>query len=550
MKIYVYFVACPDYVPKSYAMKYLQERLIVFQGKIKSVAVADAMSFFQQRLYQLQAKIKAFEFQQSMSAFQQELTKLPARIRAIEIREIPKNIKISFLQFLKDIKCLGFTASMDDYEKRKLGIFNQLNFLQLVTGILVPLAGLTGYEKLPAMTWLCAISPAFVSLSVLWLNAHRKYTAALISYFLVYPFLSSVVYMSGLNLGVELFFILYGILSVFFLQHISHMLFSVSLSMISYFILAVVCESFIYELKTANYFFYLFNEVLAIVLIYYGLYLVKKENTGYQFSILNKNRALHKSNLEIKQQQTEISEKASLLKKQTEELSELNGLKDKLFSVIAHDLKSPMYALRNLFRNMKEYDIPAEEIKTMIPDVVNDLNFTTSLMDNLLQWARSQMQSDSVRATKLDMSELTESVLKLLRLQAEAKHIFVESKVAPGTFALADKEMIHLVLRNLVSNAIKFTPENGSVTVKVSESSSLMEIAVEDTGMGISAEALEKINQKNYYTTKGTASESGTGLGLMLCKEFIIKNGGQLYIKSEPGKGSVFSFTLPKAMEV
>ena len=530
-------------------MKYLQQRLNDFQGKIKSVAIAGAMPFLQQRMIEMHSKVKTIKLQQTASLIYQELLQLPGKIKSIQVREIPTDIKLSVLKFLKDIKCLGFTASMDDYEKRKLGIFNQLNFLQLVTGILVPLAGLTGYGKLPPTTWVCAISPAFVSLSVLWLNANHKYTAALISYFLVYPFLSSVVYMSGLNLGVELFFILYGILSVFFLQHISHMLFSVSLSMISYFILAVVCESFIYELKTANYFFYLFNEVLAIVLIYYGLYLVKKENTGYQFSILSKNRALHKSNLEIKQQQTEIAEKAILLKKQTDELSELNGLKDKLFSVIAHDLKSPMYALRNLFRNMKEYDIPAEEIKTMIPDVVNDLNFTTSLMDNLLQWARSQMQSDTVRAQKLDISEVTDSVLRLLRLQAEAKHIYIESKIDKPVYTLADKEMIHLVLRNLVSNAIKFTPENGSVIVSVKESKAFVEVSVADTGTGISEEALVKINEKNYYTTKGTASESGTGLGLMLCKEFVIKNGGEMTIKSEIGKGSVFSFTLPHAME-
>jgi two-component system, sensor histidine kinase and response regulator len=189
-------------------MKYLQQRLIIFQGKIRSVAFAEALPFVQQTLFQLHAKIKTFQLQQSIKEVQEALVQLPARIRSIKVREIPNDIQLATLQFLKDIKCLGYTKSMDDLEKRKLGIFNQLNFLQLVTGILVPLAGLTGYEKLPPLTWVCAISPAFVSLSVLWMNAHRKYTAALISYFLVYPFLSSVVYMSGLNLGVELFFIL------------------------------------------------------------------------------------------------------------------------------------------------------------------------------------------------------------------------------------------------------------------------------------------------------------------------------------------------------
>jgi signal transduction histidine kinase len=105
--------------------------------------------------------------------------------------------------------------------------------------------------------------------------------------------------------------------------------------------------------------------------------------------------------------------------------------------------------------------------------------------------------------------------------------------------------MINLVLRNLISNAVKFTPENGRIAIGVNQLSYFAEVYVQDTGMGISAEALQKINESNFYTTKGTASESGTGLGLMLCKEFLAKNGGQMHIESKPGEGSTFSFTLP-----
>ena len=106
--------------------------------------------------------------------------------------------------------------------------------------------------------------------------------------------------------------------------------------------------------------------------------------------------------------------------------------------------------------------------------------------------------------------------------------------------------MVNLVLRNLLSNAIKFTPQQGMIEVGVNETDSFVEVYVQDSGSGISKEALQKINENNFYTTKGTASESGTGLGLMLCKDFLSKNGGQMHIESEVGKGSVFSFTLPK----
>ncbi len=204
-----------------------------------------------------------------------------------------------------------------------------------------------------------------------------------------------------------------------------------------------------------------------------------------------------------------------------------------------------MYALRNLFRNMEQYDLPATEIKQMVPEVVNELNYTTSLMENLLQWARSQMDSDSVKPQMIDISVLMTDVSKLLHLQAEAKRIRVELKADPTAYVFADKDMINLVLRNLLSNAIKFTPDEGRISLGVMKLASGAKISVRDTGEGISAEALEKINLNNYYTTKGTANESGTGLGLRLCKEFLARNGGKMQIESEPGKGSVFSFTLP-----
>ena len=181
----------------------------------------------------------------------------------------------------------------------------------------------------------------------------------------------------------------------------------------------------------------------------------------------------------------------------------------------------------------------------MVPDVLNDLNYTIGLMENLLQWSKSQMQSDAVRAQELDLLKLIDDVIKLLHLQANAKKVCIESKVHTSIHVYADKDMINLVLRNLISNAIKFTPQNGRIAVGVNQLSYFAEVYVQDTGMGISEEALQKINESSFYTTKGTASESGTGLGLMLCKEFLAKNGGQMHIESKPGEGSIFSFTLP-----
>ncbi|HEU0110062.1 MAG TPA: HAMP domain-containing sensor histidine kinase [Flavisolibacter sp.] len=480
-----------------------------------------------------------------MEIVYQKFQLLHEKIRSIDFKAIPETTLQFLIQLLERIRIFGFASNMDEYEKRKLGVFNQLNFFQLITGLLIPVLGMMSRVDVPLSAWLIACLPACTSAAVLFLTNLKKVEAALLTYFIAYPFFTCVVYLNGMNAGIELHFILYGILSVFFLQDIGYMLFTVAFSMVSYFILSVVLKDFIYEVELENKFLYLFNQGLSIVFIFYGLYLVKKENTDYQFRLLAKNRVLHKKNLEINKQKREIADKAKLLQSQKKELKKLNVVKNRLFSVISHDLKSPMYAMRTVFQNMHQYDIPAEEMKEMVPDIVNDLNYTIGLMENLLQWSKSQMQQDAVRGQELDLTELIHDVMNLLRLQAQAKNVRIQNKAISPIHVFADRDMINLVLRNLISNAIKFTPNDGQIAIGINQHSYFAEVYVQDTGMGISEEALQKINENNFYTTKGTASESGTGLGLMLCKEFLAKNGGQMHIESKLGKGSIFSFTLP-----
>lgn len=449
------------------------------------------------------------------------------------------------LYWLAPIKNIGVNAGMGDYEKRKLRIFNLLNFLQFTCGILLPFWGMTHQDNLPGFVWWIALLPVSTSLLVLFLNHLQQQEWARILYFILYPFLTCIVYLNGINTGVALHFILFGVLSVFFLKDIGYMLFTVGLSMVSYFILNVVLERYIYELKAENESLYLINQAISLVFIFYGLYLVKRENTSFQFRIVRRNKALHKKNAEIQKQNQLIAQQVRILDHQTKELTELDGLKNKLFSVIAHDLKSPLYAIRNLFQNMHQQNIPAQDMKAMLPEVLNDLNYTIGLMDNLLQWSKSQMAAATVNQELTDVNELIHEVMRLLSLQAEAKQVYLDYPGSQPTYVLVDKEMIRLVLRNLVSNAIKFTPQNGMVSLGIQEQGSFVEVFVQDTGMGMTKEVLHKINEKSFFTTKGTAAESGTGLGLMLCREFLTKNNGRLFIESEPGKGSIFSFTLP-----
>jgi signal transduction histidine kinase len=448
-------------------------------------------------------------------------------------------------RLIRSIKTIGYHESLGNYEKRKLGIFNLLNFLQLVTGIFIPIIGISQKHDFHLSTLIVSCLPVVASAIALYLNYKQQYQISLATYFALYPFLTSVVFINGINLGNELFFILYGVLSVFFIKDLWHMIFTIAFSMISYFVLTVLWNQRQYELATANLGMYRFNQALAACFIFYGLYLIKRENNSYQFSILRKNKSLKQKNIEIEEQKDLLAEKAHLLTHQKEELSELNALKNKLFSVIAHDLKTPMYGIRNLFRQIEHLQLSPAEMQRFVPEVVKDLNYTVSLMENLLQWSKTQMEAHVVQRRPVSVEQLIEEAVQLLHLQAAAKKIHIASTSNHSINVMADKEMISLVLRNLLSNAIKFTPAGGAITIGANACDSFVEIYVQDTGTGISQEALQMINQNNYFTTKGTASESGTGLGLMLCKDFLARSGGQIFIESEPGKGSTISFTLP-----
>lgn len=444
------------------------------------------------------------------------------------------------------IRSIGLQSHMGDYEKRRLSIFNQLNFFSMLAGLLLTLAGIFSNDHLPPLVWYVVVSPLAIGVIILWLIYEHYYEAARLVYFSVYPMVTCLVYLGKVDAGVSLFFILYGVMAVFFLQKLPGIIFAFCWSAACYITATVVPHDYYFRLSAVNYWLFVFHHITALGFIFYTLFLIKKENTDYQQVLLGKSLELHRRNMEIGKQKQVIAEKAALLEQQTRELSELNQVKNKLFSVIAHDLKTPMYALRNLFYNMQRYKLSPQEILDMVPGIATEMNYTTSLMENLLQWAKSQMKHAAVNPEVLDVQRMVIDVLQLLQLQAENKEVYLECRLEEPVYCFADREMVNLVLRNLLSNAIKFTPKHGTVYVGAREASKQVEVFVEDTGIGMSEEHVQRIFGDAYYTTQGTNHETGTGLGLKLCKEFLHKNGGDISVQSEPGKGTVFSFTLPR----
>ncbi len=273
------------------------------------------------------------------------------------LAEMFDTFKIRSTQAYFQVKFFGYSHTMDDYEQRKLKIFNQINFFQAVAGFIIPLFGIILPGNIPPSAWYWACWPAGVSILVLGLNFLRKYQASLLTYFFLYPLCTCFVYLNGMNSGIDLYFILFVILSVFFLQDIGFMLFAIGFSMISFFVISVTMKYFIYEVEKESPVIYLLNKIVSLVFIFYGLFLIKRENTIYQFNILTKQNNLTDKNSEIEKQKEEIGNKATLLEQQKKQLSDLNAFKNKLFSIISHDLPhkclSPdlVHILQQIFQN-------------------------------------------------------------------------------------------------------------------------------------------------------------------------------------------------------
>lgn len=233
---------------------------------------------------------------------------------------------------------------------------------------------------------------------------------------------------------------------------------------------------------------------------------------------------------------------------QNSRLEELNHTKDKFFSIISHDLKGPLNSLTSFSRLLIDHtdSMSRAEIQLLAKDLDKSVKNLLALLENLLEWSRTQTGDIDFTGEIFDLTELLQHNKDLLDSQARAKKITIKIDETRALPVKLHKQSINTVVRNLISNAIKFTPENGLIRVGVEIAKGRLQIFVEDNGVGMSKEVQEKLFRlDNKHSTKGTANEKGTGLGLILCREFVAKNGGSIHILSTPGKGSVFNLSFP-----
>jgi two-component system sensor histidine kinase/response regulator len=245
----------------------------------------------------------------------------------------------------------------------------------------------------------------------------------------------------------------------------------------------------------------------------------------------------------------ELQRARNQIERQAENLKQSNALKDRMFSIIGHDLRSPLSAakLKMDFIMRGIIDPKAQDfVDGTVFELLKTMDEALNLLQNLLGWAKSESDQIQVIPENLDLKDIVDQTFRLLKLGSEHKKITLENTVNEGTFVHSDLNTTKTVLRNLLSNAIKFTPIEGKISVNAVPGVETVVIEIQDNGQGIPPEDISKIlNPNEHFSKLGTEKEPGTGLGLVLCQNFVRKNGGTLKIKSKVGEGSTFYFDLP-----
>ncbi|MEX2234356.1 MAG: tetratricopeptide repeat-containing sensor histidine kinase [Cyclobacteriaceae bacterium] len=278
-----------------------------------------------------------------------------------------------------------------------------------------------------------------------------------------------------------------------------------------------------------NFLFLLVGLVLIIAILVFILYLVKRRS----------GRILEIAKNEVQQQNIK--------------LRELNQTKDKFFSIISHDLKGPLNSLTSFSHLLIDHtdNMSKDEIQMLARDLDKSVKNLFALLENLLEWSRSQTGNIDFTGEVFNLTEILETNKNLLESQAKSKQITIAVDHQGECLVKLHKQSINTVVRNLISNAIKFTNEGGTIRVSIKKANHLLSVSVADNGIGMSEEIMRKLFRLDKkHSSKGTANEKGTGLGLILCREFIEKNGGKIRVHSEVGKGSVFTFSFPQSVSL
>lgn len=311
-----------------------------------------------------------------------------------------------------------------------------------------------------------------------------------------------------------------------------------------------------YDIHLTGFGFFIFMAVQSY-LVSYRFTSTFNDNERLTFELNRANQYLEKR---VEERTKELNESLEELKavqanvqRANIELEKANDSKDKLFSIIGHDLKGPLNSIKVAMEYLLEDfdDMDRQEIKRDVSVLSNAGESAIDLLNNLFEWAKTQTKAIEINPENVLLGDIADSTISLLNENARQKSIHIENRISEKVHVFADRNMIETVIRNLLSNAVKFTPKHGIVELSAKLNNEVAEVTVKDNGVGINEESCKTIFEiKKNKSTLGTNDEKGTGLGLIICKEFVELNGGTIGVKSELDKGTAFTFTIPLSKSV
>jgi two-component system, sensor histidine kinase and response regulator len=251
-----------------------------------------------------------------------------------------------------------------------------------------------------------------------------------------------------------------------------------------------------------------------------------------------------RTNNELQEKNRAIALQKEEIQLQAEFLQQLNDLKSKLFSVVSHDLRGPIASLQGLLELLTSKQLSTGEFVLFSEKLKTNLGVTQRTLENLLSWSMSQMEGIKTEQTEVDVKTMVEDSARLLEEQANQKNVVIENQISGSVNVCVDPNQFQLILRNLIHNAIKFSKANQRVTISLETDHKYCHLTIADVGIGMTQDEINLITGSEYFTKMGTQQEKGTGLGLLLCKEFVKRNGGMLRIGSKPGEGTQVTISI------
>lgn len=277
---------------------------------------------------------------------------------------------------------------------------------------------------------------------------------------------------------------------------------------------------------------------VALSVLAYLLYKNYNKSRMFAAELEHKNEIIEKNAAALDKLNKAISA-------QNQSLEEENRMKDKLLSIISHDLRHPMVNTKSILELINLKLVTEKETEELLEQLEGQYVRSIALLDNLLFWIRGQMKGKDLELAPVNVHELIDGMINEQRMSVQSKSIRMENETSHDMSITGDKEMLKIIFRNLLSNAIKFTPSNGTIRLSSYRDDHYNYIVVKDSGIGMSRATLQKVNARQYFSSKGTSNEKGSGFGLILCHDLIRMHKGELLIESEPGRGSTFVVKIP-----